>query len=230
MNAVKNPDLYSTPPFVKPGADDSYSMTHYLQLILACVHSGVQRSENGVVVAFTAISPAAGVSNVIESFGTELARFTGKQTLIVDAHRLRSLYVSDYTRMPQCCYETSLANLWLLPETEDKGGNNQSEKFSGLSEPDAWHLKPEFGADRIGALRVSFDYILIDCPPLNASSEATILAPFVDGMVIVVEAGRDRRHQIQRAQQTVELAEGRLLGFVLNKRQYPVPKWLYKRL
>ncbi len=205
-------------------------MQHYLQLILASVHSGAQRNENSMVVAFTAASPATGVSHVVQSFGTELARYTGKQTLIVDAHRLRSLYVSDYTRMPQCCYETSLANLWLLPETEDEGGTNQLEKYRGPSEPDAWHLEPESGADRIGALRVSFDYILIDCPPLNASPEATILAPFVDGMVIVVEAGRAKRDQIQRAQQTVEMAEGRLLGFVLNKRQYPVPDWLYRRL
>ena len=181
-------------------------------------------------MAFTAASPAAGVSYVVQSFGTALARYTGKQTLIVDAHRLRSLYVSDYTRMPQCCYETSLANLWLLPETEDEGGTNQLEKYRGPSEPDAWHIEAEFGADRIGALRVSFDYVLIDCPTLNTSSEATLLAPFVDGTVIVVEAGRSRRDQIQRAQQMVELADGRLLGFVLNKRQYPVPEWLYKRL
>ncbi len=205
-------------------------MQHYLQLILASVHSGAQRSENSTVVAFTATSPAAGVSYVVQSFGTELARYTGKQTLIIDAQRLKSLYVSDYTRMPHCCYETSLANLWLLPEAEEEGGTSQLEKYSRQSSPDAWQLKPEFGADRIGALRVSFDYILIDCPPLEASSEATLLAPFVDGMVIVVEAGRAKRDQIQRAQQTIEMAEGRLLGFVLNKRQYPVPEWLYKRL
>ena len=205
-------------------------MQHYLQLILASVHSDAQRSENNTVVAFTATSSAAGVSYVVQSFGMELARYTGKRTLVIDAQRLKSLYVSDYIHMPHCCYETSLANLWLLPEAEERGGTGQLEKYSRRSQPDAWQLGPEFSADRIGALRASFDYILIDCPPLDASSEATILAPFVDGMVIVVEAGRAKREQIQRAQQTVEMAEGRLLGFVLNKRQYPVPDWLYRRL
>lgn len=205
-------------------------MHQYLQLILASAHSSVRSGENGVVMAFTAVSPAAGVSHVVQSFGAELARYSGKQTLIVDARRLRSLYVSDYIRMPQCCYETSLANLWLLPETEDGGGTDRLERYRVGPQPDAWHLEPEFDADRIGALRASFDYILIDCPPLHTSSEATILAPFVDGTVIVVEAGRDQRDRIQHARRMVESAGGRLLSFVLNKRQYPVPDWLYRRL
>ena len=84
--------------------------------------------------------------------------------------------------------------------------------------------------DSVDALRVSFDNILIDCRSLHASGDAAVLASSVDGVVVVVEAGRSRRDEILNAQRTIEQAGGKFLGFVLNKRRYPVPEWLYKRL
>jgi Mrp family chromosome partitioning ATPase len=86
------------------------------------------------------------------------------------------------------------------------------------------------GLNSVDALRVSFDNILIDCGPLHDSSDAAVLASCVDGVVIVVEAGRSRRDQVVNAQRTIEQAGGKFLGFVLNKRRYPVPEWLYRRL
>ena len=86
------------------------------------------------------------------------------------------------------------------------------------------------GLDSVDALRVSFDNILIDCGSLYKSADAAVLASSVDGVVIVVEAGRSRRDQIVNAQRTVAQAGGNFLGFVLNKRRYPVPEWLYRRL
>jgi len=49
-------------------------------------------------------------------------------------------------------------------------------------------------------------------------------------VVVVVEAGHSRRDEILNAQRTVLQAGGKFLGFVLNRRRYPVPEWLYKRL
>ena len=84
--------------------------------------------------------------------------------------------------------------------------------------------------DSVDALRVSFDNILIDCRSLHASGDAAVLASSVDGVVVVVEAGHSRRDEILNAQRTIEQAGGKFLGFVLNKRRYPVPGWLYRRL
>jgi len=52
----------------------------------------------------------------------------------------------------------------------------------------------------------------------------------VDGVAVVVAAGQTRRDEILNAQRTIEQAGGKFLGFVLNKRRYPVPEWLYRRL
>ena len=45
----------------------------------------------------------------------------------------------------------------------------------------------------------------------------------MDGVVIVAAAGQTRRDEIRRAGRVVEMAQGKVLGYVLNKRKYPVP-------
>jgi Mrp family chromosome partitioning ATPase len=56
------------------------------------------------------------------------------------------------------------------------------------------------------------------------------VAPFVDGVILVSEANKTRRGQILQAERAIETAQGKLLGHVLNKRTYPVPEWIYRRL
>jgi Mrp family chromosome partitioning ATPase len=56
------------------------------------------------------------------------------------------------------------------------------------------------------------------------------VAPFVDGVILVIEANRTRREQLWQAEQSISAAKGKLLGYILNKRTYDVPKWLYRIL
>lgn len=200
-------------------------MQQYLQLILA---SRAQEREHCMVIAFTSASPKEGVSHVVRSFGAELVRCTGKRTLIVDAQRLQRLQASNPIRVSQYCVETEITNLWIMPPDEEVAGTLDEGHL--LQRAGARLHGQQLGQDRIQALRVGFDHVLIDCPSLKASAMAAMIAPYVDGMVLVVEADRTKRDQIQRAQQLVATVDGRLLGYVLNKRRYPVPEWLYKRL
>ena len=84
----------------------------------------------------------------------------------------------------------------------------------------------EYGLGNVQALRIVFDYVLIDCPALSVSDEAALLASSVDGVVLVVQAERTRHEQIRHAAQTLEMANGKMLGLVLNKRRYQLPRWL----
>ena len=79
-------------------------------------------------------------------------------------------------------------------------------------------------------LRLLFDYVLIDCPALHTATDTLSLAPFIDGIILVVEAGKTRKEQIRNAEKSIQFAHGRLLGHILNKRSYVVPNWLYRRL
>lgn len=204
---------------------------HSLQMLLASFQTSLQKQSEGVVLAFTAAAPQEGVSHVTESFAAELARQSERRTLIITAERLQSLRVADYIRMPDCCTRTNIENLWVLRTLKPGNGNGNGNGKSGpQNKVTRLEDESEFGLDRIEALRLTFPNILIDCRSLKVSSEAAGLASTVDGIVVVVEAGRTRRNEIQNAKRTIEMARGNLLGFILNKRRYPVPQWLYRRL
>jgi protein-tyrosine kinase len=212
---------------------------HNLQLLLANLQNSAQRLRGGAAIAFTSASGSEGVSHVTQLFAVELARHTGRRTLIVSAERMQSLGVEDYLQMPWNCNPTNIDNVWMLP-TKKTAGKKGAEADGDMSPemPQRSFLvrvnkegeQVDTGLDSVDAMRVAFDNILIDCRSLRVSSEAAVLSSSVDGVAVVVEAGQTRRDEILNAQRTIENAGGKFLGFVLNKRRYPVPEWLYKRL
>ncbi len=207
-------------------------MQQYLQVFLNNIQKKNRKSGMCFAVAFTSYEPEEGVSYVTQSFGIEIAKRTGKRTLIADARHLSQLNIMQYERIAENCFPTDVANLWNLPPEEVHGQQENVEEIEG----DETYLQTfadnpiENSINNLQTLRYAFDYILLDCPALRVSDEAVFLAPETDGVMVVVEADRTRREQIQNAQQTIEAADGNLLGFILNKRQYTVPKWLYNRL
>src|SRR5947207_4761018 len=206
---------------------------HNLQLLLASLQNGSQNLRGGAAIAFAAASQGKSANNVTQLFAVELARHTCRRTLVIDSRRLQSLGVEDYLQMPWNCHPTNIENLWMLPAKKKKKHTNETQALpqrSFLMRVANEGEAIDTGLDSVDALRVSFDNILIDCRSLGTSAEAAVLASMVDGIVIVVEAGQSRRDEILNAQRTIENAGGNFLGFVLNKRRYPVPEWLYRRL
>jgi len=211
---------------------------HNLQLLLASLQNGAPRLREGAAIAFTSASAGEGVSHVTQLFAAEMVRHTGRRTLIIDAQRLQQLGVDDYLQMPWNCHPTNIENLWMLPARKARSRNGarhdkdvaELPRRSFLMRMTKEHEDIDTGLNCVDALRVSFDNILIDCRPLTTSGDAAVLASSVDGIVVVVEAGRARRDEILNAQRALKLAGGNFVGFVLNKRRYPVPEWLYKRL
>jgi cellulose biosynthesis protein BcsQ len=209
---------------------------HNLQLLLASLQNGSQKFREGSALAFTSASEGNGAEHVAKLFAVELARHTGRRTLVIDSERLQSLGVEDYLQMPWNCNPTNIDNLWMLPARKSrKNGNGHREtpelpNRSFLMRVGREGEQIDTGLNSVDALRVSFDNILIDCHAVNDSTDAAMLAASVDGVVVVVDAGQSRREEILNAQRTVETAGGTFLGFVLNQRRYPVPDWLYRRL
>ena len=94
----------------------------------------------------------------------------------------------------------------------------------------SWTGNWQYRRDCINQLRTSFDYILIDCPAIKSAGDVFSIAPLVDGVIMVIEAGKTRVDQILHAEKSIEFARGKLIGHILNKRSFDVPNWLYKLL
>ncbi|HXD30882.1 MAG TPA: CpsD/CapB family tyrosine-protein kinase [Pyrinomonadaceae bacterium] len=201
-------------------------MEFYLDLIRnvfqAVDESGKVRNR---VVGFTSSTPGEGVTYVVNTLAREIATTTQKRVLAVDSHGLQNILAADPHSVSRQCFETQIDNLLTLPAT-----TNGLVEMPAALRSSLWQGDPEYRLSCIKALRWNFDYVLIDCSSLKVSADAAILAPIVDGVAVVVEAGRTRREEITRTKAVIEQAGGEFLGFVLNQRRYPVPGWLYRRL
>ncbi|MBI3647481.1 MAG: polysaccharide biosynthesis tyrosine autokinase [Actinobacteria bacterium] len=68
----------------------------------------------------------------------------------------------------------------------------------------------------LGELRRFADFIVIDTPPLLAVSDALVLAPRSDGVLIVADAGSTSRGALAHIRDQLEQVGGRIVGGVLN--------------
>jgi receptor protein-tyrosine kinase len=66
-------------------------------------------------------------------------------------------------------------------------------------------------------LRSTFDYVIIDAPPLLPVTDAAVLSKLADGAILVARHGVTTRQQLTQAASDLHRIEARLLGVVLNR-------------
>jgi Mrp family chromosome partitioning ATPase len=75
-------------------------------------------------------------------------------------------------------------------------------------------------------LEARFDHLLLDLPPVLASSEAMNLSQFADAYVLVVQQGATAEAQVEAALEEMRGAEA--LGVILNRYDTHIPRRLRK--
>jgi Mrp family chromosome partitioning ATPase len=108
-------------------------------------------------------------------------------------------------------------NLFILPSARD------------CREPVAFFQSNQF-QEFLNLLCERFNFVVFDAPPLNSRPESFALCTKVDGVVLVLNAGQTRRRTALWAKKRIEELGGKVLGVVLNRTKYHIPKWLYKRI
>ena len=79
-------------------------------------------------------------------------------------------------------------------------------------------------------LERSYDHVLVDVAPANASPDVQVLAGICPDMVLVTRTDRTPREAVAQARKRIEVAGGKVVGLVLNLRRYPIPRFLYRRV
>lgn len=65
-------------------------------------------------------------------------------------------------------------------------------------------------------LTTDHDVVVVDSAPLQAVTDAAILSSFVDATLLVIDAGHTRRAHVRGARESLERANARVVGAVLN--------------
>jgi polysaccharide biosynthesis transport protein len=68
----------------------------------------------------------------------------------------------------------------------------------------------------VGSWAASYDYVLIDSPPVLAVSDAVILSRLADMTLLVVRHGKSTQKSLERAYRTLNKVDGRTIGVVVN--------------
>ena len=71
-------------------------------------------------------------------------------------------------------------------------------------------------AEVIAALAEEADQVFFDTPPVVAVTDAAVLATRVDGVLLVIGAGKTRREYARMAVQRLQQINARLVGTVLT--------------
>lgn len=170
-------------------------------------------------VALTSFVAAEGKSTISFQLAASLAQ-AGKRVLLLDAdlrksnlvNRLKvrtmveglSHYLSGMANVNDLLYETDLQNMYIM--------------FAGAYVPNAAELLGSAGFGKlIVALKDVFDYVIVDCAPLGQVIDCAVIAPTVDGVLLVVDTTNNSYKMERRVKSQIERSGGRVLGVVLNR-------------
>jgi capsular exopolysaccharide synthesis family protein len=205
-----------------PGAADSLvaqrdprssAAEAYRTLATNIQFSSLDRPVRSLLV--TSASPDEDKSVVLANLAVTLAR-TGHRVIAVDCDlrrpRLHALFGVD--EAPGLT--TMILDETLPPPLQPTGVPNVRVLASGPQPPNpAEVLGSERMVRAIERIVADADYVLFDAPPVTAVSDAAMLAPRLDGVLLVVDSGKTRRETGRRAKEQLERVGARLLGVAL---------------
>ena len=170
-------------------------------------------------VALTSFSASEGKSTISFQLAASLAQ-AGKRVLLVDAdlrksvlaNRMRvrgkvdglSHFLSGMANANELLMETDVPGLYIM--------------FAGTRVPNASELLGSENFKKlIPALKEAFDYVIVDAAPVGQVIDCAVMAPVLDGVMMVIDSTNNSYKLERRIKQQLEKAGGKVLGVILNR-------------
>ena len=187
------------------------------------------------VIMATSTSPDDGKSTTIANLAITFAA-SGASTVLVDGD-LRRPHLHTIFGLPN---EQGLTTVVVDMARAAAGGaapvlplqNTQVANLqvltSGPVPPNpAEILSSQRMTELLEMLRGKADYVLIDTPPIIAVTDAAVLASRVDGVLLVVNAGKTKRELAIKARDMLKQVNANVIGVVLNNAQVDKSAYAY---
>jgi len=176
---------------------------------------GTERPLNRLLI--TSAGPREGKTTTTSNIGIVMAQ-SGARVLLVDTDMRRPRLHKAFDISPRvglsslllgeadaetAIVETEVPNLHILP--------------SGPVPPNPTELMhTERFKEVLADLSARYDRVIFDSPPVVPVTDATVLSAFVDGVLLVVQAGGTRKELLGRALEQLRGVQANIVGVVLN--------------
>lgn len=185
------------------------------------------------VIMVTSSEPNEGKSYISINLWNELAK-AGKSVCFVDTDMRKSVlrttlnlstdresfaglshYLAGYLEVQDLIYATDRAGAYMIPTATLVNPSLllEGDRFDTLLE----------------TLRRSFDYVIVDTPPLGIVSDGQLIAAKCDGCILVVRAHSTSRAAVKNSLQQLKTVDCPLLGVVLNRVENGKSKGYYSK-
>lgn len=172
------------------------------------------------VVGITSSLPNEGKSTIAAALAQIIAH-SGKRVILVDCDlRNPSLSINLAPTATSGLIET-ISGARQLDETKWHDKSTGLALLPVAKKGPLFHTSELLSAEPTRAifdkLRASYDYVIVDLPPLAPIVDVRATTPLVDCFVLVVEWGRTKIDVVQHALRTAPNVSEAILGAVLNK-------------
>lgn len=181
--------------------------------------SNLDKSLRTILVS--SASAEEGKSTTLANLAVTMAQ-SGKRVILVDADLRRPTQHQIFGLKNNAGLTDMVRDDAILatPPAQESGVQNLRVLTSGQLPPNPAEI---LGSKRMGeilqALLQDADVVLFDAPPVLAVTDAAVLASKVDGVLLVVSAGKTKRENARKAQSQLEKINANVIGAVLNNVQ-----------
>ena len=210
-----------------PGENDFFTQEAYMTLRTNLQFCG----QDIHAIMVTSCSENEGKTTVSLGLGKSMAEL-GKKVFVIDADMRKSVIagrnadvrfpaglsevITGQESLDNCLYATQYPNLTLM--------------FSGQYPPNPVELLSGRYFDAlIAGSRKTFDYIIIDTPPLGSVIDAAVIAPKCDGAILVISDQSVGRRLALDVVNQLKKSECPILGVVRNNVKKKNDRYYYKK-
>lgn len=178
----------------------------------------LMEGKGGKVILFTSAEGREGKTTILSNLAVSFVQ-DGKKVVVIDCNLRHpglhtvfevegseglAAYLDAQEEADKIAVYGNLANLAVIPAGKTR-----------ISPPDL------LGNTRMTALledlKENYDLILLDSPPVVDFSDARILAPQADGVILVAKYGKSKRESIRKAKTLLEQTGSTIIGIAMNQ-------------
>ncbi len=168
----------------------------------------------------TSSLPSEGKTTTATNTAISLAQ-TGAKVLIIDADmrrpRLHAVFDIGNGEGLSTLLSSELSEKEILSVIKQDPGTKLHLLTSGPIPPNPAELiGSEQMANIMRYLQKEFTHVVVDSPPIASFTDGVLIASMVDGVILVVHAGKSSRQVIRRSRQLLQDVGAKIFGVVLN--------------